>query len=100
MPFLPSLAFSPQVVGGDEASQGAHPYIVSLQWGAGSTPSHFCAGSILSNEWILTAGHCVLAVPPIGTFTVKAGKHHINIVEETEQTAEVLKSFVHEKYQG
>nr|XP_012229372.1 PREDICTED: trypsin-like [Linepithema humile] len=101
VPYLPSLAFSPQVVGGDEASQNAHPYIVSLQWGTSSaTTSHFCAGSILNSQWILTAGHCVQAVPSAGTFLVKAGKHHINIVETTEQTVKVLKSFVHEKYQG
>ena len=44
------------IVGGWEVSNGGAPYIVSLQTMQGV---HFCAGSIISDEWILTAAHCV-----------------------------------------
>ncbi|XP_012230033.1 trypsin [Linepithema humile] len=91
----------PHVVGGREAVKGSHPHIVSLQWGPStSTASHFCAGSIIDKQWILTAAHCPLAVPSYGEFVVKAGKHNIKITESTEQVIRVSKSIVHENYQG
>lgn len=91
----------PHVVGGSEAAKGSHPHIVSLQWGpSNSSASHFCAGSILNGIWIVTAGHCSLAVPPYGAFLVKAGKHNIKSTESTEQVRQVIKSIVHEKYEG
>src|SRR5688572_15029685 len=50
------------IVGGSAVSIGAHPWQVSVQSGGW----HFCGGSILSAEWILTAQHCVEGVSASG----------------------------------
>ncbi|XP_017766530.1 PREDICTED: transmembrane protease serine 9-like [Eufriesea mexicana] len=92
--------FSNRIVGGSEATPGAYPWQVSLQWGWLFGQSHFCGGSILNSQWVVTAGHCVLAVPSYGDFVVKAGKHNLKLKESSEQTIKVAKSFVHEKYVG
>lgn len=93
--------FSPRIVGGSDANRGEFPHQVSLQWGKSSSSlKHFCGGSILNAEWILTAGHCVNAVPSYGKFVVKAGKHNIRFTEIKEQVVGVAKSYVHEKYKG
>jgi hypothetical protein len=44
-----------QIVGGTAAASGEFPYIVSLQTSSGS---HFCGGSLLNANTVITAGHC------------------------------------------
>jgi hypothetical protein len=43
-----------QIVGGVTASQGDFPFIVSLQ----KSGSHFCGGSLLNANTVVTAAHC------------------------------------------
>jgi trypsin len=45
-----------KIVGGVEASRGEFPFIVSLQ---ANYMGHFCGGSLIKKNWVLTAGHCV-----------------------------------------
>lgn len=47
-----------KVVGGTDAAPGAYPFVVSLRT---ASNAHFCGGSILNNNWVLTASHCLVA---------------------------------------
>ena len=44
------------IVGGANASINDYPWQISLQSSGGS---HFCGGSVIDAQWILTANHCV-----------------------------------------
>jgi len=50
------------IVGGNTAKEGLYPFIVSLRTGTGN--SHFCGGTIIREDFILTAAHCVEGATP------------------------------------
>lgn len=47
--------FTSFIVGGDETVKGELPFMVSLQ----DRNGHFCGGSLIAKDWVLTAAHCV-----------------------------------------
>ncbi|KAG5319674.1 TMPS9 protease, partial [Pseudoatta argentina] len=96
-PILPRFTgpSSAQVVGGKEAPVGDYPFIASLQM----FNSHFCAGSIINNKWVLTAGHCANA-GSLNFLRVKVGKHNMQKNESTEQTVQVAQAYIHENYKS
>jgi len=76
-PSLPALqpsVASGRIIGGTKADEGAHPYIVSLEYAIfGINNGHTCGGSIITPRTILTAGHCQTELPASGTYTCLAG---------------------------
>ncbi|XP_052077253.1 atrial natriuretic peptide-converting enzyme-like [Mytilus californianus] len=63
----------PFVAGGDIATLGQWPWIVSLSYLGRS----FCSGTLISEDWVVTAGHCV-AIPGSHNFT--ENPHYIEVL--------------------
>nr|XP_027215272.1 chymotrypsin-like protease CTRL-1 [Penaeus vannamei] len=47
-----------RIVGGVETEVNEYPWMVSLVDGSGYY--HFCGGSIISSQWVVTAAHCAV----------------------------------------
>ena len=83
---------STRIIGGTEAEPGEFPSIVSLQdssWG------HFCAGSLIRSNWILTAAHCVKN-PPL-ELKIVVGLHKLNDQNSIESFS-AKKIIIHPEY--
>ena len=53
---------APNIVGGTAAAVGAYPFFVSILSNlSGGTPLQrvFCGATLISSEWVMTAGHCI-----------------------------------------
>ncbi|KAB5426621.1 serine protease, partial [Phocaeicola vulgatus] len=92
-----------RVVGGEDADPHEFPYQVSLQWNFnnGETKNfHFCGGSIINENWILTAAHCHTQVSEGGFIEVVAGEYNLSHENGTEQVRRAVSFLGHPKYGG
>ncbi|XP_074740397.1 ovochymase-2 isoform X3 [Strix uralensis] len=74
-----------RIVGGNQVKQGSHPWQVSLK----RRQKHFCGGTIVSAQWVVTAAHCILDRSLLQYLSVTAGEHDLRIRENGEQTLPV-----------
>ncbi|XP_054728559.1 serine protease SP24D-like [Anastrepha obliqua] len=62
------IDIAPRIVGGRTAASGQFPYQVSVRVGG----KHTCGGTIISEDFVVTAAHCVYSVAP-AYLTILAG---------------------------
>ena len=62
-----------RITGGSESPPHKYPWMASLFMKQGAN-TYFCGGTLLTNEWILTAGHCVDGFDGIDVFL---GAHNV-----------------------
>ncbi|XP_027022565.1 chymotrypsin-like elastase family member 2A isoform X2 [Tachysurus fulvidraco] len=84
-----------RVVGGDDARANSWPWQISLQYKSGSSFYHTCGGTLVADQWVLTAAHCIGS----RTYRVYLGKHSLNTANEKGSIAmDVERIFVHEQW--
>jgi secreted trypsin-like serine protease len=73
------------IVGGSEAREGAWPGTVALYFGQ----EQGCGGSLIADQWVLTAGHCVSpSMPTGGIAKVVIGRHDLTTTTGEERTVD------------
>ena len=98
---MPGELPQPMIVGGypvDPACPNCkYDFMVSLQtdgWFGG----HFCGGSLVREDWVVTAAHCVQGTSP-SSIEVVIGLHNVNGTNGS-QTRDVDQIIIHPQYSG
>uniref|UniRef100_A0A8C6ERK6 trypsin n=1 Tax=Marmota marmota marmota TaxID=9994 RepID=A0A8C6ERK6_MARMA len=76
-----------KIVGGYTCAKNSLPYQVSLNVGY-----HLCGGSLISDQWVLTAAHCY------NRLQVRLGEHDIEVLEGDEQFIQAAKIIRHPNF--
>lgn len=84
---------TPQVVGGSESTPYSRPYQVALLMNG----RQGCGGTLISKDWVLTAGHC-LDSASTSSLTVKIGAHSMSAGDgKTHRVSQIIS---HENWRG
>ncbi|KAJ1125863.1 hypothetical protein NDU88_004278 [Pleurodeles waltl] len=87
---------SDRIIGGQNAQAGEWPWQVSVR----KSGYHICGGSVISNQWILSAAHCFVKPINITLYTVRMGAYALSITTSSEATSALKKIIVNSNYSG
>ncbi|RZC33495.1 brachyurin [Asbolus verrucosus] len=93
IPVKPDSA-SPRIIGGKVARAGEFPWQAAIYLDT-SIGKFFCGGALISNQWILTAGHCVYGAKQ---FTIHLGSNTLLSSDENRLILATSTYVVHPDY--
>ena len=88
----------PQIVGGEDAEDGEFPHQVSLRTVTDAGRTHFCGGSIVDKDWVVTAAHCCKGQSRFSLHVQAGGILRTDENEGEEQGRNVQEILIHEDY--
>ncbi|XP_042334056.1 chymotrypsin-like elastase family member 2A [Sceloporus undulatus] len=90
--YQPNLS---RVVGGNDARQNSWPWQASLQYSSSGTWRHTCGGTLIADNWVMTAAHCISSSR---TYRVYLGKYNLSATETGSVAISPETIIVHPKW--
>ncbi|XP_059181148.1 chymotrypsin-like protease CTRL-1 [Centropristis striata] len=86
-----------RIVGGENATAGSWPWQVSMHFSSAGFNSHICGGTLISDQWVLTAAHCIIS-NSLSVWTLYLGRETQSGTNAHEVSRTVSKIIVHPDY--
>uniref|UniRef100_A0A8C7HKU2 trypsin n=1 Tax=Oncorhynchus kisutch TaxID=8019 RepID=A0A8C7HKU2_ONCKI len=83
-----------RILGGSSALPGTHPWMAALYIG----DDIFCAGTLVSSCWVVSAAHCFFRSPLVSKIRVILGQHKFNVTTPDTKTFGVEKYIFPERF--
>lgn len=80
---IKQLNTSSKIIGGQAAKPMEFPWQTSLQ--VKSLSSHICGASLISDQWVLTAAHCMRRSSSANNWKVVLGEHDLSQTDKNER---------------
>uniref|UniRef100_A0A674MS80 pancreatic elastase II n=1 Tax=Takifugu rubripes TaxID=31033 RepID=A0A674MS80_TAKRU len=90
--FPPSVS---RVVNGEDVNPHSWPWQISLQYNRNGEWRHTCGGTLISEQWVLTAAHCISSGRE---YRVAMGKHNLVETEDGAAFMGTADIIVHESW--
>ncbi|UJR27992.1 hypothetical protein I4U23_009250 [Adineta vaga] len=95
-PLITAPNASSRIVGGKVSTRGDWPWQISMQ----RNGNHICGGSLINDQWIVTAAHCVSGNLTPNIYRIVFGLHDRSISDSWVITRTVESVIVHPSYVG
>ncbi|XP_040211906.1 serine protease 33-like [Rana temporaria] len=92
-----SPSVSSRIVGGTDALDGVWPWQVAVR-NKELNGEYLCGGSLISQEWVMTAAHCIHHPIRVPNYKVYLGMHRLYVISPHTVVADVRTIIVNSQY--
>ncbi|XP_017273787.1 serine protease 27 [Kryptolebias marmoratus] len=83
-----------RIVGGVDATKGSWPWQVEIQ----KSGNHACGGTLITNDWVLSAAHCFPNPSDVASYDIYVGRYQLNGFNQHESHHTVSRVVVPSDY--